>query len=453
MTRIAAHFNDAGITLLDGSGILYREPGFALVEENRLTTGNDAFRQARINPRRIQHRYWSELSTEPLPDQRSSHLSAADLVSRQLEQMLAACNGEELVVAVPAYMSSQQLGLLLGIASEINLPIVAMVDASVAATRREYKGAVPVHVDISLHTTTLSRLSQPGLAQVERTEVLKNCGTYALFDAWLHTIAEAFVQQSRFDPLHAADTEQILVNKMGGWLTEAARSDRVRLEIEAGSVSYEATIDSLLLIGAAAPVYQQVASKLRALFRADEIPALQLSDRVARLPGLAEMLKARVGGEIFVLGPGATARGALARMRESSRGGDGVSLIRQLPWDQAAARIADDVAQQTQEGVPTHVLFGNTAYAIRNSPLVLGSDQSETEQMVALDSGMPGVSRRHCTLQQVNGQCVVEDFSRYGTFLNGHRIDGSNVLQIGDSLRIGSPGYEFHLITTDERSG
>ena len=66
---------------------------------------------------------------------------------------------------------------------------------------------------------------------------------------------------------------------------------------------------------------------------------------------------------------------------------------------------------------------------------------------------MPGVSRRHCSLQQVNGQCVVEDFSRYGTFLNGHRIDGSSVLQIGDSLRIGSPGYEFRLITTEEHGG
>ena len=240
---------------------------------------------------------------------------------------------------------------------------------------------------------------------------------------------------------------------MGGWLAEAARTDRVRLKIESGAVSYEASIDSLSLIGAAAPVYQQVASRLRALFRADEVPALQLTDRVARLPGLADMLTARVGGEIFVLEPGATARGALARMRESGVGAQGVSLIRQLPWDQAAASIAAEDAQQKQSGVPTHLLFGNTAYAIRNSPLVLGSDQSEAGQTLQLDSDMPGLSRRHCSLQHVNGRCVVEDFSRYGTFLNGHRIDGSTVLQIGDSLRIGSPGYEFRLITTEESSG
>jgi len=451
--RTAVHINDAGITLLDGSKILYREPGYALLEDNRLVTGSDAFRQARIKPRRIQNRFWSDLTTEQLPDQKKSHLSAADLVSQQLEQLMAAGTSSELVVVIPAYMSSQHLGLLLGIAGELNLPITAMVDAAAAATRREYKGAVPVHIDISLHSTTLARLSQPGQVQVEKTSVLNNCGILSLTDSWLHMVSNAFVQQSRFDPLHTAETEQMLVNNMDAWLSEAARSSRVHLQIETASGSYEADIESLAFIGAAASVYQQITSKLRSLFRADEVPALQLTDRVARLPGLADMLKARVGGEVFVLEPGATARGALARVRDNSGTGAGVSLIRQLPWDQSSASIADDVSESTQTGVPTHLLFGNTAHEINGSALSLGSEPSDTDRVVVLDTEMPGVSRRHCSIKRVNGQCVIEDFSRYGTFLNGHRIDGSTVLRIGDSVRIGSPGFEFRLITTDEESG
>jgi hypothetical protein len=266
-------------------------------------------------------------------------------------------------------------------------------------------------------------------------------------------VSNAFVQQSRFDPLHTAETEQMLVNNMDAWLSEAARSSRVHLEIETASGSYEANIESLAFIGAAASVYQQITSKLRSLFRADEVPALQLTDRVARLPGLADMLKARVGGEVFVLEPGATARGALARVRDSSGTGAGVSLIRQLPWDQSPASIADDVTESTQTGVPTHLLFGNTAHEINGSALCLGSEPSGTDRVVVLDTDMPGVSRSHCSVKRVNGQCIIEDFSRYGSFLNGHRIDGSTVLRIGDSVRIGSPGFEFRLITTDEESG
>ena len=97
------------------------------------------------------------------------------------------------------------------------------------------------------------------------------------------------------------------------------------------------------------------------------------------------------------------------------------------------------------------LLHGHTAYEIGNSPLILGSGEGEDGRFVALAADMPGVSRRHCSLARKNGQCVLKDHSRYGTFLNGHRIDDTSVLQVGDALRIGSPGYEFQLITTDTR--
>ena len=104
-------------------------------------------------------------------------------------------------------------------------------------------------------------------------------------------------------------------------------------------------------------------------------------------------------------------------------------------------------------GTPTHVLFLHTAYAISGAPLVIGSQAGDGDRILALDSDMPGVSRRHCSLTRQDGKCVVDDISRYGTFLNGHRISGSTVLQVGDTLRIGSPGFELQLITTDERHG
>jgi hypothetical protein len=455
LTRLAIHINDAGLTLLNKDQIVYREPGFAFLGDDHLATGNEAFARARIDPRRAQHRYWSELVTEPLNDSRFAHLSAADLASRQLEQLwrAAGANASELYVAVPSYMSSQQLGLFLGIAGELEIPITAMVDAAVAATRREYRNAVPVHIDMGLHATTLTRLLQHGAVQTERSDVLDSCGVYDLYDSWLNTAAEAFVRQSRFDPLHTAETEQMLVDRLGGWLSEAARSDHVDMELEFAGTAYSASLESLSLIGAAAPYYQEIASKLRAIFRAEEIPALQVTDRIARLPGLTEMLKARVGGEVFVLEPGATARGALARCRKSKEDASGVSLIRQLPWDQAAVEIEEHATEKSEAGTPTHLLYGHTAYAIGNLALVLGSQEGEESRQITLPSDMPGVSRRHCSLQKKNGQCVLEDHSRYGTFLNGHRIDGSSVLQVGDVLRIGSPGYEFQLIKTDDGNG
>lgn len=445
--------NDAGLCILDAEKILYREPGFALLEDDDLTTGKAAFASARIRPRRIQNNFWADLQTTPLADRRFAHLSSADLVSRQLEQIWQAVahKGDRLVVAVPAYMTNTNLGLLLGIAAELDVPIVAMVDAAVAATRREYKDAVPVHIDFSLHSVILSRMSQAGHAAVDRAEVIEDSGLLSLFDAWRKVIAEAFVQQSRFDPLHTAQTEQMLQDRIAQWLSVASTSSSVALEIEFRGVTHKAEIESLVLVAAAAPIYQRIASNLRALFRADETPAIQLSDRAARLPGFGDMLVTRVGGEVFLLEAGATARGLITRCREMQKSDSGVSLIKQLPWDQSAVQVALSEAV-SQGGRPTHILFKNTAYPIDGEELILGS-QPDQGRWIDLNENMPGVSRRHCAVQQENGQCVMRDFSRYGSFLNGHAIDGSAVLQVGDLIRLGTPGFEFRLITTESESG
>jgi hypothetical protein len=442
--------NDAGITVSDGERIIYREPGFAYLGDQALATGNAAFSHARVDPRRIQHRFWSTLDTEPLSDSRFQHMSAADLAIAQLEQVWNSVGSgvNELVVAAPPCMSADSLSLFLGIASELELPVVAIVDSAVAATRREYQGGVPVHIDMGLHQTTLTRLAQPGMAQIDRTEIIEEAGVYALYDVWLTTVAEAFVLQSRFDPLHTADTEQMLLDRLGGWLGEALHKDIVNMQVESGSTTYRAEMESLALIGAAALVFQLIATRLRALFRAEDVPAIQVTDRLARLPGLTDLLKARVGGEVFALEPGATARGALARCRGGVDASRGISLLRQLPWDQSAVDMKSHADETLQVGVPTHLLYGHAAYAIDQAPLVIGSQGGGEDKFVAIAADMPGVSRQHCSVARKNGQCIIEDHSRYGTFLNGHRIDGTSVLQVGDALRIGSPGYEFQLITT-----
>jgi len=132
-------------------------------------------------------------------------------------------------------------------------------------------------------------------------------------------------------------------------------------------------------------------------------------------------------------------------------GGTAISLLRHLPWDQSAVDASG--GGERSSGHPTHLLVDNTAYALRSEPLVLGSHRSDADRFIELSQTMPGVSRRHCSLQRENGQCTVRDFSRYGTFLNGHRIDGSAVLQVGDRIRLGTPGYELRLIATEDAYG
>ena len=452
MTLLAAHLNDAGILITDGDRILCREPGFALLEDDGLITGRAAWANASLKPRRIQNRYWSDLQTTPLVDRRFQHLTSADIASQQLEELWqrTAKPGDHLALAVPSYMGNENLGLLLGIAMDLDIPVVAMVDAAVAATRRQYAHGVLVHIDLSLHSAMLTRLSQNGQVQCERSVVIDESGMLDLYDIWLRVIAETFVQQSRFDPLHTAETEQAVRESILGWLAIAASQTSVPMEIEYRGITHQADIESLEFVTSATPVYQNLVSNLRALYRAGETPALQLSDRAARMPGLADTLKARVGGEAYLLEPGATARGLQRRVTES-RPGSTVTLTRHLPWDQAPVEVDTVVGQKGAQ--PTHILRGDAAVPITAATLVLGTHAADDERWLDLGQEMPGVSRRHCEIAAANGQCVVTDHSRYGTYLNGHRIDGSAVLQSGDVIRVGTPGVELRMIFVEQPDG
>ena len=163
-------------------------------------------------------------------------------------------------------------------------------------------------------------------------------------------------------------------------------------------------------------------------------------------------MSAAVGGDLFMLEAGASARGLLARCAGMQRSTGNVTLLKQLHWDRSPVEIGRSAAGG--DGVrPSHLLFGARAWPIDQRLLVLGAQPAEGERCIDLPADMPGVSRRHCALRQQGGQCIVEDYSRYGTYLNGHRIEGSAVLQAGDQLRIGTPGHEFKLILTEPAHG
>ena len=48
MNLVAAHINDAGIAVLDAGRLYYREPGFALLDDDELVTGMAAFERGQL---------------------------------------------------------------------------------------------------------------------------------------------------------------------------------------------------------------------------------------------------------------------------------------------------------------------------------------------------------------------------------------------------------------------
>jgi hypothetical protein len=99
---------------------------------------------------------------------------------------------------------------------------------------------------------------------------------------------------------------------------------------------------------------------------------------------------------------------------------------------------------------PTHVILDGRAHAIGDQPLVLGLGGGDpalaADRRIALTGSSAGISRSHCTLARRDGNVFVRDLSRYGTFVNGERVDGEAVVGAGDRLRIGTPGIVLELV-------
>ena len=454
MTILGIELNDAAISAVDGQSAPVSAPGYAVVKDGDILVGFDAWKSARLHPKQTTNRFWRDLSDQPLPRLMHGGVSAADLVHTQLQDLCAgfAPRVEGAVFAVPAHWSPDQLGLLLGIAEDLAIPVNGLVDSAVAATRREYRGSDLLNLDASLHELTISRMLQAGKTSVGERRAVDLVGIEGLERVCAEFIARRFVEGTRFDPLHDGKSEQYLYDQMHFWLDDLNRETVLALTVEFGGNEFATTLNRSELAERVIEYIEPVIQQVRSLLSVGVPAAVQVSDRLAVFPGFVEAMARLSRATVFILEPAAAALGALHRAGSLASTEGGIRLTTALPWDQPAVDLdsTGGDAASAATGIderPTHVIFSGHAYRLENQPFNIGSELSPGEYGIALDRGKSGVSRRHCTIRVgVHGVEVV-DYSRHGTRLNGHAIDGAAILQSGDVLSLGNPASEFLMIT------
>jgi hypothetical protein len=444
--------NDAALTLVDAQGILATEPGYAVAIDG-LRLGADAAADLRRQPLLGSTRHWRELGLAPsagagrLP-------AAAELVGAHLDRLLGRagdCAG--VVVTVPGGWHGDQAAALRSLLEARRVPAVACVDAAVAVHRAEHPGHTLLLLEAGLHGLGLTRFAPGEAAAVAGRESLPQPSIEGLLRVSAEFIARRFIEATRYDPLHSPASEQALFDALPGWLQRLQREPAAGLALEAPAGRYEASIQASALRARVALLCEPLLQQLRALAASRGPLALLVHHRLAEFPGVVETLLRVPRARVVVLPPGAAARGALARLA-AVRAAGGSGVVATLPLDQPPVTEAEGMTAAAAPGArPTHVLFGHRAWRLGAEPFLLGTEVQAGERGVALDPAARGVSRRHCTLRTEDGVVYVFDHSRFGTVLNGHRIQGSAVLEAGDVLSFGAPPAEFRLIAVEEGDG
>ncbi len=455
MALYAIDLNDAAIVGIGPDGLLLGDtgyvPGYAALVDGRVLFGAEAWRHSRLHPRSTTNRFWYEFSEQELARPLGPYACSADIVQAHLEQLLAAMGGRpsEVLLVVPPYWNTRQLGLLLGVAEDLALPVRGLVDAAVAATRCEYSRHELVHLDASLHELAITRLDQPGRVALRDRQSVANAGITSLERACASFIASRFLAATRFDPSHDARSEQFVYDNLYAWLRELNRQDEIGVTIEFGGNEFRATIRREDLALRVADAFEPAARQVRTSIGADERVAIQVTHRLAEFPGIVDVLDGLPQAAVFVLETGAAAAGASQRVAQFARSDAGVGLTTTLAWDRAAVRPAapERPPRRAREIVaPTHLLYGGRVYRLGKAPFNIGAELAPGESGLRLDGSLSGVSRRHCSIRRGRNGVELLDYSRFGTQLNGHPIGEAVILQAGDVIGVGSPPVQLQLV-------
>ena len=106
--------NDTEISLAQGRDVVYRQPGVAVVLEDRVSFGDAALDQTRLHPRQAQTQYWHQLSADPIAVGGRAIKNHADLVYQHLleiKRLGKLPNNEHDILAVQSNTNLDQLSI------------------------------------------------------------------------------------------------------------------------------------------------------------------------------------------------------------------------------------------------------------------------------------------------------------------------------------------------------
>ena len=367
---------------------------------------------------------------------------------------------ERVLLSLPGSFSHTQLSLLVGICQSLDLRVTGLVDAPLAAVAREQPPPGRyIHLELELHRVVLTTVVVAGRVEREQVLLADELGAARFRDTFAHHLARLFVRQTRFDPQHSAQAEQQLHLALPEWLGALGRSSECELRLSFDGSERRVDVRRAQVLDSVAELYGSLAKQ--ATRAASEAESLFVSARVAALPGLKETLEDAVGLPVLPLPEGAGAIGALARAKDIEQPGPDLHLVTRLPGQgvpQTPPAESEGGPHAHSEPsppalAPSHLLLAGHAHEITTDELALGVSPPTDIASLVLQGDTAGISRHHCTLHRDERGVRVDDHSTWGTFVNDQPISGSASLQVGDRLRLGTPGIEMQLITMAVEDG
>lgn len=419
--------NDSGICLTT-SKQSWTSPGFATTANNKISIGQAALEQARLHPLNTFNQFWNRLSLDSINSGHERVRHHADLAFMQLNELIQrAGDCDEVIFAIPANFSSEQLSLLLGICQECSFNAVGLVDNAIAALASEVAEGEYLHVDIQLHQAVITRIAVDKEVRRQQSEIIPEAGLVALYEHWAKLISDQFIQQTRFDPRHTAEAEQQLFNHLASWLNQPG--DDLNLEL----AGHKIKLSRLQLVEHCQLIYQKILSTIR---RFNNIDTVFVSHRVGALPGFKALLP-----QSRYLGATQVSKGCFANEQRIRSSGQSLNFITHLPATGKSRPNVSAVPSQSQH--ITHLLIQHRAWSLDASSQYI----QDHPRITFTDNESDAL----CCLVRQHQQLLMRPMNGHQAMVNGRRASSEQLLHPGDKLTFEGSLCEFSLITVMTR--
>ncbi len=427
-------------------------PALAFHDGQRYSFGREAEDQWYVRPRQLNHAFWARLSRE------ASNLSVAGkaptfsqlgfFLLRDFLQRLGGAPANRVVLAVPgAFLKDtatedEKVGLLLGMAGELKLPLVALVDQACAALCAPqvayFDPALPVIVvDLHLHGAELTLL-RPG-PQLTRKDflLLPQSGHAELLRHLTTAMGNRFLRHTTFDILEDGRLEQLFYRQTKDFLI--ARTAEHHFQINTATHGYQmtATRDQLISDSAAhaQALVQGVQTVLQNNALLTEPCTVALTARAGLVPGIRTRFRSAGFNRLVLLPAGAAALGAARLAADHTPPADlaDVPVFTHVPVDltQTMRRAPWEIrmlkGRTSTPRPPTHVITEGVGRALDGRPVFV----------IGLSHARPDLALPE-SFNSAGEQCQVR-LTREGSQVWWHENAGGNsvgrtAVQAGDRL-------------------
>lgn len=234
MTNALLAISDCNIALYQQGECQYTNSGYATVTDSQLVFGEEAEHLGIHHPLNAYCHFWQDMSQSELSNPQRHLKTQADLVYAQLQHIKSFDKNEsalttELHLLVPSHYQHEQLSLLLGICEAAAYRPVQADDYGALLLSRYYaphtEEQTIVLIDVQQHQTVVSEYVIQSHVTLKNCHVIAKTGRCSFLQAMMQTVANEFIRQKRFDPLHSPNSHSQLYQVLTQHL----------LDIEAGT--------------------------------------------------------------------------------------------------------------------------------------------------------------------------------------------------------------------------